>query len=315
MTINQADNSLSSDNSWELHSRIVNSRKRRRNLSSELSVQDFTNDHFLNKSSSSSSEGTVKKRRIEIKKQPQKFAENYNVMDTDGNTSQVVNINGTEYPIHLKVENKVHKIFHFERDVYVATPYTSILSTAFESLTPIGSNFCFLSQNIILKCYNSQANPKMIAQTIREELEAFMRMLKDGVPMPRVYVNPDSLKNSIDEKIVDIWIIEKTETEIPPNDPAALDFAKKWLTKSAKENRIIIPDFYPHNVKFKEGYGYLVDPSLLQCKFPPLKNLHDFLLAWSYGKKENYDFLIADFPEELKKEFSQRLEQSGQQLD
>lgn len=65
----------------------------------------------------------------------------------------------------------------------------------------------------------------------------------------------------------------------------------------------------------KDGQCYIVDPSFPLDKEEWLENIYGFVIAWSNGKRETYDFLTSDFPVKLKETFDKKLEKKKAKFD
>jgi hypothetical protein len=202
-------------------------------------------------------------------------------MEIDG---KVVAINGLELPIKELGKGNFHKVFEFVGEAPV-----SILNNEYPA------------DSIVLKSFNPLKDPKQLLLVKDDDIAGYEFLLKEGIPQPKVYVRPDLFEDSKDPKYGDFWITERMEKLAPIGEQYVLDFVKIWLTKSADAKREIIADFYPRNVMVKAGKCYIVDPSLPDEDDDWMENLFSFVIAWSDGKQETYDYLTTSpFPQKVK---------------
>lgn len=200
-----------------------------------------------------------------------------------------VEIHGVAYKIEKLAEGKFHQVFEFVGEELVLG-----------ALQP---------SQIILKSLHPLKAPKQRMETLKTDIAAYLYLLKENVPQPRVYVRPDQFEDMKDPKYGDFWILEKMERPALLDEPYVLEFVRRWVTKSIEEQREIIFDFYPRNIMVKKEQCYVVDPSLPDDdeREEWLDNLFKEVIAWSNGKEETYQYLTANFDKKYKELFDAAL--------
>lgn len=199
-----------------------------------------------------------------------------------GNVKLLV-LDGIEYPIQQLNEGKYHKVFEFTEN-----------------------------KEVVLRSMHPLKNPNQLTSILKTDIAAYDALKREGVPLPRAYVRPDTFIDAVDPRYGGFWILEKMESPAPIGEPFVLEFVRKWVTKSAAEKREIIFDFYPRNVMVKEGSCYVVDPALPDDddRDDWEENLFKVVIAWSNGQEEIYKFLTANFDSESKISFDNMLKEA-----
>lgn len=230
-------------------------------------------------------------------------------------------IEGEQYTLEKITDGDLHAVYGFKNHQSL-----QIKDTLIKDVT-----------NIVLKCptndpkhYKVHGEAPLLPHKLRKikasihsqcarTIQAYEYLQKSGIPLPKVYLmpwNPTDLFNLTDGNF---WLIERTQPhqaerwgdadvnfleliKAGPDCKLAL-FVKEHLTKAANlalsDNKEHINDFYPRNIMFNsEG-----DPCVVDFSMPSKKveyhELFGFLLAWSFGKQEIWDYFIQDFPKEI----------------
>jgi hypothetical protein len=219
------------------------------------------------------------------------------------------------FDIALLAEGNFHKIYEFVGDGEITIKFLNKQKEE-QSVT-------LQKSEIILRCIKSM-KPDQMRAVHERDLKARVHLEKEKVPFPHAHIRPDDFEDldaESNKKYGDFWIETKMDTHVDLEDATLKEFIREQLTKMAVEKKTIIYDFYPRNVMAKGGIWHVVDPDLddsdgddqLTDTIDHLDNadylikLFKYLVAWSAGKQENYDFYTANFPVEVLKQIDARL--------
>lgn len=211
-------------------------------------------------------------------------------------------INGNEYKLKYLGQGQNHKVYEI----------LDAISIQGHDLAPASS---------ILKCANVSRGPNKVKGILEGGIISYLQMKREGLKLAQAYVFPHAFLDSVDPKNGGFWIIEKMKdvvstsgwegnkaiAQLSANDKQVLEFAKKYLTQSAREGREIINDFLPRNVmRNNQGELCIIDFSPRDNEDFEM-NLFHYLLAWSSGNESVWNFLIEEFPVNIKETLGKQL--------
>lgn len=223
--------------------------------------------------------------------------ENKNPTIFDGS----ITINNVNYPIEKIGNGKNHIVYRFTESANI-TIGNQILST----------------DEIVLKVLN----PTVVTHPTKKRRmhdgtkRGYEHLIKNGIPTPKVFVDPMTFTDTHNKKNGGFWLIEKCPYKISGEEWNlaqtfdALDektqklllWVKKFLTNTALNKEEIINDFRKDNVMFDHSHTpKIIDFSPPEtCKWDINYHLFVYLKDWACGNKNIFEFLTSDFPQEMK---------------
>jgi hypothetical protein len=227
-------------------------------------------------------------------------------------------INNEEYELLKKTDGDYHSIYEFTQNKTltigdIKIPDVRILVLKCATKTPKNR----IGQAPLLPHERIKQDIRIQVECA-EALTGYEHLLKRGVPVSKVYLKPHNLGDLFNLTNGNFWLIERNEKhrssewseedfedliETDLHHKRLVAFVKEHLTKASilgLEGQEHINDFVPRNVMFdSKGMPCVVDFSKPKSKEWD-RHLFEYLLAWSYGKQEIWDFLIKDFPQSIK---------------
>lgn len=157
-------------------------------------------------------------------------------------------------------------------------------------------------------------NVLRIKQVINSDKASYARLKNLGVPLPLMHKVSENGKVAVVESLIELscngWHrIEQAKLKsLDLADRKVLQFVRYWLEASAKEAKILIEDFFPRNVMKRAGGSPVVSDWMAQLYDPIADDIEDnwvvklykFTAAWSNQSHAVFQFLIANFPQDLK---------------
>lgn len=178
------------------------------------------------------------------------------------------------------------------------------------------------ANTVVLKTLNSLrvTGERKRKNLFNQSIKAYERLQLEGINLPRVHVRPDTHVGSEGG----YWVIENLATECEPEEwknqkfealsatnQKILNFVKGILTREAKEEKIIVGDFYPRTVMISsEKKPCVIDFAPIKKNWE--KEVFSNLIAWANQSRDIFNHLISDFPKEAHKTMLTKLPKSGE---
>ena len=174
--------------------------------------------------------------------------------------------------------------------------------------------------NLVLKILaRGRVGPNKEVQVILDDQKGYVHLLTEAVPVVEILINPITFIDTHMSKNGMFWLVEKMDEPVTGKEwvdcesfealddksKKVLSFAKHWLSRMADEKRDIINDFRKRNTMLKDGEIKIVDYSAPENEKWEIKYMIGRYVAdWANGNRVIFDWLISDFPDDMRPEFS-----------
>jgi len=174
------------------------------------------------------------------------------------------------------------------------------------------------TSELILKTLNyGSVGPNKRIQIAKDDQAGYEHLKENNVPVTEIYVDPMTFNDSQSPKNGMFWIVEKMDTaitgaewkhcrsvdELDETSKKVLNFAKHWLTEMAKKKQDIINDFRKRNTMLKGDTIKIIDPGVPSEEEEVKYMIGRYVADWANENRVVFDWLISDFPADMKPEF------------
>jgi len=211
-------------------------------------------------------------------------------------------INGLRLKVKKIGVGTFHSTFRFLDDIELSFNGTQVMTS-----------------ELVLKTLNyGSVGPNKRIEITETDQAGYHHLKESHVPVTEIYVDPITFNDSQTPKNGMFWIVEKMDKaitgeewkdcrsieELDATSKKVLNFAKHWLTEMAKKNQDIINDFRKRNTMLKGDTIKIIDHGTpTDEKWEVSYMIGRYVVDWANGNRAVFDWLISDFPADMKPEF------------